>query len=708
MYIDGKRKEIDLTSPQYSNEKLGSVFKDDKVNAEIYLHCMQQVTARNDLWKHNLDKAREDLNIYNGNPFTPDMLARYHAENMKTVAVKKIKRGLNIIASNVFRGRQTGVVRQLIKDEKAISANDVQLLIDKLQIDTNFDDVSFQALKSTMITGFFNYVELELQGRINENGKPVLVHYDWDCILPPAMFNNDFRNCNDIIKMSFHTPDDLRAVFPERIKAIDNYCDIMFNKDYVKNIYRVLNGALQRDVSQRIREIPSRHFQTLDRDLWAVFDWIRPMYVKTQGYITQGTNDFIILPVQFSEEDVAEWEENNPNYILTERREKVLWRTVFTSGGVVLYNGRHWYQNDCKLNGSLFACEMIDRQPDGFIRIAEDLVRMQSCAATEGLRQMVLGSGQVALIEQGSLVDPENFDEERLKRDPKFEYIAGRTPPKFQKGDPDTSYLEYDKRLNGEMDETLGITDDIRGRSKASSSNFRTQTAIIQSMTSYDEYIRNFTQFSADMTNVYLSMLPYIYRKEEIVLLTLPFGANIDDLLKSGGDITGDTTKELTINKQEAQITEDDDGKIAVSLVSIANDPMRSKYTYTIVKDSPTQLGRELEAEEAARIISGIGNIMQTDPETAAVLFASYSNRILRICGLSMIKNLNKQQGGAEAGGDPMSAMAGAMGGAQPQLDPNAMAQMQQPMPTIPQQSVVNPQQMQMTAEQNTAGLPNA
>jgi hypothetical protein len=182
-----------------------------------------------------------------------------------------------------------------------------------------------------------------------------------------------------------------------------------------------------------------------------------------------------------------------------------------------------------------------------------------------------------------------------------------------------------------------------------------------------------------------------------------------DDGSADAAEMSMENAHELTINKQGVAAKEDEMGRMYYALETIANDPAKGKYVYSVIADSPTRLSRDLESDEASQIVSGIGSAaMNLSPIAGANLFASYPNRILRKFGMTMKRDLKKQmqQAQQQAGGMPdMSALMGAMGGggnngavptpAQPQTDPNAMAQMQQAMPNIPAQSVVNGQNMQ-------------
>lgn len=688
MFVEKKPAQIELNDKRYL--KLGDIYAGDAASAEMYLYLTLQMRKREQNWSWHRKKAKEDMDIYEGNTFTPAMLKRCADEGMTPVADKSIKRMNNIIVDNVFRGRQIGVIKQTLKDDKAIPAADIGEIINKMEIENNYEHKHYKMEHEVSVTGFFNYMEWEIEGQINGNGKPVLLTYSWDCILPAPMYDNNFIDCNDIIKINFMTPNDIRATFPERTRAIDNAAQKMFDQNFVTNFYEALNLATQKNVNNRIKEVPFDYLNELDRELWTVYDWVRPMYSKTDVYVAAGVAQEVILPVQWEAERVLLWESEHPEYQKFTRYEKILWRTVWTAGGVILYNGEHWYQENCKLNGCLLAFEMTNRQPDGFIRIAEDLVRMQSMAETEGLYQILQNGGKTTFFNPETIKDPVRFRIEMQKRMGYVEIEQGAEIPKVIVNEPNTSFLEYGKRVKETKDDVLAMTEDIRGRTKASSSNFRTETAILQTMTSYGEAMRNCTEFNARMKNIAITLLPYVFTEEEAIILTMPEGE--------------EESKEVVINQQELQLQseEDEEGNknVFYALTTVANDPTRGRYAYVVVKDSPSALSDAAQIEDAMVFLSGVGNtILQINPEMAARIMAAMPNTILSKLGRDMLKELEKQRQQAQQGGaanNPMAAMTAGAGGqaqisqGQPNAaDPAAAAQMQEANQTIPQTGVV-------------------
>jgi hypothetical protein len=680
VFIDKKKIGIDFTDKKYLT--LSNKWAEDCDEQDMFIRLRKEVGDRNTYWAAQKANAQEDLDIYNGNPFTPTMLKRYKEEKMKPVANKRVKRNLNTIADNVFRGRQIGVIKQTVKEDGSIPANDIQNIINKIMSDNKFEYKAYNnILKSAMITGFFTYAELEIEGQINGIGKPRLLTYDWDCILPAPMFNNNFWDCNDIVKINYMSPNDLLSMFPQRSKAIIDFIETNYDNDYVVNLENTIRANTQQALNKDIIASADANADDLGRGMITLYDWIRPLYVQTVVYVNPDLADEVLLPPQWERERITAWEEMHPEHQKEERVQKVLWRTIWTANGLILYNNEHWYQNDCELNGCLFACEMANRKPEGFIRIAVDLIRMLSAAQTEGLYQIATGSGLRAEVKDGALKVPENFENELKKRISIIEYNedANLNDIRISQKQPSMEFINYAQAREEELDRTLGITDDIEGRTKASSSNFRTETAILQTMTSYAEYMRNITEWWLVMTNVYLSAIPYIFTDKEIKYTTLPSGE------RSEGS-------EIEINQKEVVEEQDEDGRIYYALKTIANDPTKGKYAYLVYKDSPSALSLAENNEYAMTFLNGLGNtLFEMDRKTLVnILSAHEHNPILSKLGANLEKQMieEEKQQEEQAGGMPQ----GEMPNQNPQLDGNAMAQQMQPSGEIPQQMLMDAQ----------------
>lgn len=688
MYLDEKSPAIDFSSREFLT--LSDEWKVKPEEIRMYLRLKRELYNRDLHWMTQKHNAKIDISIYQGQPFSPQMLKRYRDEAMLPIASRRIKRDLNTIADNVFRGRQVGVVRQTVKEDASIPANDVQDIVNKLKSDMNFDNKAYNnILKTAMISGFFTYAEIDIKGRLNGHGIPIMKTYEWDTILPPPVYDNNFWEINDVITKSFMSFNDLRATFPKRRKAIDDYIQKKFDEDNIDNLERSIRAytqdQLNLDIEQSTRGYRFSWGAGLGRGVVDVFDWKRPLYAQTTVYVTDGVEDEKVLPLNWSEDRIVEWEKNNPYYHKEFRSQKVMWRTIWADDGLMLYNGLHWYQNDCKLNGCMFACEMIMRKPEGFIAIARDIVRVMSASQTEGLYQLMIGSGQRVVVRDGALKYPDRLDDELKSRISKFEMNEDSNIQQdliINNKNPDRNYLDFISLKDQELDKTLGITEDIQGRSMASSSNFRTQTSILQTMTSYGEYMRNLTQWNRVMTDVLLNSLPTIFTNQRIEFTTL--------------SSDGQDSHNIELNQSEIQ-EEQVGNRRYHTLKIIANDPTKGKYSYIIDEDSPSALSLADNEEGAMNFLGGVGNTI-LDPNApiearrtiAEFMAEQHFNQMLRDLGLAMLKSLEKEeqameeqaQGQPQAMDDPADPNA--------QLDPDAMQAMQEPMQAIPQQNLMD------------------
>jgi hypothetical protein len=678
MYFDKKSPHIDFADSKYL--VLGDKYLERNDEIVMYNKLQSEVIVRDTHWEHQKRNAKEEIEVYNGNPFTPNMLQRYREEGMKPVASKRIKRDLNTIADNVFRGRQIGVVKKIKDEEGAISTSDINEIIQKMMFENNFEHKAYNnILKSAMISGFFTYAELEIEGQINGIGKPKMITYDWDCVLPAPMFNNNFWECNDIITINYQTPDKLRATFPHRRKAIDDMMAKNYDEDEVQNLDVRIKANTQQQLNEDIYQNSKSSNDDMGRGLIAVYDWKRPIFVKTVVYVMRNMPDEVLLPINWDEERIHQWELAHPEYKKEERYQLIQWRTIWTGRGLVLYNNEHWYQNDCKLNGCLFACEMSNRKPEGFVRIAVDLIRMLSAAQTEGLYQITNGAGKEAHHIDGTLKYPEELQDTMKKRTKIFEYNDSANMNDFiiRNSQPDTSFINYANSKDDELDKTLGITDDIQGRTKASSSNFRTETAILQTMTSYAEYMRNLTEWWVQMSDLYLSCIPYVFNDKSIKYTTMPLNSRADG-------------HEIEINQKEV-VEETDGNRKYYALKTIANDPTKGKYAYIVYPDSPSALTRAESEDRVNAFMNGVGNtLLQMGENKLIWALKNHYDPVLSEMGYNMEKDMQEQQEAAEQQMQVQAQQPSAADMPNPQLSGQAMALQQSPSGEIPQQMIMN------------------
>jgi len=158
-------------------------------------------------------------------------------------------------------------------------------------------------------------------------------------------------------------------------------------------------------------------------------------------------------------------------------------------------------------------------------------------------------------------------------------------------------------------------------------------------MTSYDEVIKNLTAADVRLTNVMLSLLPYVFTQEETLVLTNAANLRPSDAPDAGE--YSDQSVAFTVNKKAQSLEKDESGTLRYVMKTIANDPTLSKYAYVVVKDSPSVLSLVNEEEQAMTFLNGVGNtILQTNPEYAAKLMAWQQHNSINNLQQGVVENV--------------------------------------------------------------------
>ena len=689
-----KFKIIDYTSPEYADDKMK--FMDDAMQAVFY-NFSQEIMLRRDYWAQDLSRREKNHAISQGNILSAATKASMQANGIKPIEPNIVSTLINNLADSVMRAHFTGQVKSLFNDQAAISSADLDLLVKMTKADMNFDKYLYELAKLGISENFFPFLLVQIEDSDVGQGRMSLKLYKPDAVLPDMQIYNDGSEVDDIILIDWVDRKSLYIDYPDKKEMLDEFNSMWgTNNDYVASISKRAVLSDRKTFQTQFDQLKSMPQGTplRNRDFEVKYTRLYKVAATVPVLINRYSSNEIIVTSDWTDETVNDFLIENPSYELVERLRYVVWETTMTTSGLCLRNRMYPVQipttaRDVMLPGVCYVPNIIHGKPEGFIDVVkEDLINF-AITASEEQYQMFSSGGKIAYVEVGAIDNPDSIRDELQNRLGVIAVNEGALSNSKIRVEPQQFNQAYTQNYNNiyqRIQEISGMSQEMQGRMQAGSSNYRTRTSILQSMSSHSPYIRNLTMCDVNLTNIILYLFCLTTTDEELF-------AVFDS---SGEDI------EISVNETEPEKV---DG--VWRLIRVMSDLRRGKFKYMITEQSTSSLSDEMEQEAHDAYMQGAGgHLMQTmlplpgGLELVANIFEQSPNSITKRYGKALLDSVKKQKEDGEVAAQSgensdMARLAGMMGGGgEPQMPqesaPPEMQAVEQPSETINSQYLNN------------------
>ena len=619
-------------------------WKDEDV-FQIWAKNMLIVERMRDYWKKYIERGKTCFDFYRGEIFddaTREILR--DIEDKFPVEPNKMKAPLNSLIGELMQGRRSGrIVTEggSLSSPSRKSAETMTVNMILKHMERRWDEKKIQGdmLQDGMIACYpvWAWFEPTPLSDIPEKGPYHPKVLPWDSVFPsPFNFRSPVgKDITGMARFQYMSPEQLQDMFPEQEDVIQDYLNETRGrmKTDKLNFDHIDNWQMSFDAEQRqniifyamtgINELmaPDGYFGVWERNFQVRMDEVVAIDVFN-------TENIEIRPPEWEERRWQQFlaskaESQNTKFVESIRPVKILYTTVVTTCGMVMYNEPCWFQENGILPGVPLIPAMIDSIPEG---PAKDMLSDQlaiAVAATEELDDYRKNTGSITVAREGSI---ENIDDlpEELNKQHGFVSIKEEAGPissviQEWKREPRNNFGEYEQKRERSMRETTMINPAMMGQSQPDQSGRAKNVEIARALITQSVYIDNWNAWVREWNNLRLRLMPYIYDTYDVI--------EIDD--QAAG-----TTQTQQINVPIVDMNGDTTG--------VVNDLTSHRYSWvmTEVDDSPT--AKEWEYRQAIVFLNSVpGPVVNADPsgKLLARFMLAMPNRFLNDAGQALAQD---------------------------------------------------------------------
>lgn len=569
-------------------------------------------------WSPNLELGRTCFDYVNGDIFTAAEKADYNKKEKIIITNPELIPKLNALEAMQISARKTGVtVAQGPED-----APDVELinrLLINIQQDTNFAQESRQSFLDGMISSFPSWMWFCKSYDWAKNRSIDIFHPAWDSILPEPHFKRtDYFDGNRVTRLCLYDKENLKRDYKHRAKEIEakiqmpqfeagTYGSTLYTSAQRDILFNQAKTASQAyDSTGQILVIERNHFVYVDADVWVSPDSEKPE----------------ILPEEWTEEEVAKWQQTNPKYEKVNRNVRVLWVTTCTSTGMLLENARHWYQEN-EFPCEIYIPKMLNNKPHGMVEYLRGPLKGKNVARIEHLHSLRLANDNVIKVKAGSVENARDLPAEIAKSGGivVINEDADMTDVEFvQNRREQTAWNDASNEFQGDMDRIF-MDRNVEGGSQSSQESGKAiKQRIEQGQSKQAPYFDTYDSFDLRCIRKILNMIPYVFT--EYFMLRY---------------IKEDNTEATA----EFNVPTDFDWTTG-AVTKVKNNLAGAKYDYREAHGDNSITGREFELKVFQDVLK---NILPSMPDTSLwpSLLLSIPNRLANEFGRKIQKQLDAQ-----------------------------------------------------------------
>lgn len=512
-----------------------------------------------------------------------------------------------------------------IGGEDAVNQTDLSTLLKWVQNRSQSKRVERQVAKDTIVTGFPTFAWLEPVDPDDPDKSGLTVEYQkWDSVIPSPKWKSwNLRDCDRIMRVKTYAPAQLSETFPDAdLSSLSGYV----NDDLLRSL--AVGTSTERDaIFNRIRG--GRDTVTREGEI-AVVELLE--FIRTEFTVfTSPEGEREVLPVHWTEEQLAGWSQEHPDWEPSKERSRILWSTVFTLSGVLLACGPHWLQS------GEYPCQpmlpsMIDGSWMGIIEPSLDTQKSIVYARTEWIHSLRSVNNNLVILRDGTVADLDQFREERAKAGGTIVindtaniediHFVQNTPPQ-------NAFAEWMASSQDDIGRLI-VERNFEGGAQSSQESSKVVNARIKQVASrLSDITQGWHYFRMGLCRLILRAAPYAIKEYQVARLFDPNNGVTEVEVNKPTDFDSEGNPVAWFNRLDA-----------------------AEYDYVMVEADNSPTGIEQDRAMFVEFMQNIGNM---PPEAIALAAANYPSKMVQEFG----KQLQAQQEAAAQAPppDPMANM---------------------------------------------------
>ena len=493
-------KEIDLLTPEE--------------RTALVLCVITRRNYANSYWGQTFSRGRKCFEYIEGKILTPDELYELEdVEDKLVVQVARAKPAIEAIYGTLIETLKDGVVTAN-GPEDAPGQAVITDWLKKIDRDNSAKMKVYEAARNTGITSVPGWIWIENQDPENDGEEGVTLDYqEWDSVLPsPQWKDRQLRDMPWAIRLRQMSLDDVEVRYGRVIAGTGI-------GEYLQQIEATASASYseRERLFADIREGAKNYDGTGLLSIYEMTHWVR---MQIRGYTTPDGHTGI-LPLQWDDQNVAAWQEMNPDAILQMQMERVLWVTTVAATGHLLANGPHWNQSGMFPAVPILP-DRVNGKWTGLIEPVMDLLKADVYATTDLIHSVRTTSNNAWKAQHGAIPDKDEFRRQVTQANGLIELAAGHTLDEVQRVENTThnqSFERWAEKCSEDLAAQLVEANFLGGVQSSQESDKVVQTRIKQTIAKLAMPVYGLHLFWLRIHKLTVKSLPYAIRFEKMIRL---------------------------------------------------------------------------------------------------------------------------------------------------------------------------------------------
>lgn len=494
-------------------------------------------------WGSLFSRGRTCLEYFEGKILNPSEIEELEEDDKLVVQIAKAKPAIDSIYGTLIDTLKDGVVTAN-GPEDAPGQAVITDYLKKIERDNNLRMKVYEAARNTGVTSIPGWIWIENVDPENDGEEGVTLDYqEWDSILPsPQWKDRQLRDLDWAIRIRQMSLDDVETLYGQAITGTGI-------REYLQQLEGTASASFteRETLMESIRHGSKNYDGTGLLSVYEMTHWVRmPMrvYMTLDGHTG-------ILPLHWGDQEVAAWQEMNPEATLQMQQERVLWVTTVSSTGHLLANGLHWNQSGM-FPGVPVIPDRINGKWVGLVEPVLDLLKADVYAMIDLIHSVRTTSNNAWKAAKGAIKDKEEFRKQATSPNGLIEIEQGFAMDDVQRienSQHNTSFEQWSEWCTQGLAQQLVEANFLGGVQSSQESDKVVQTRIKQTIAKLALPVYGLHLFWLRLHKLAVKAIPYAVRGEKLIRLESPGNGMADLSLNQAvawDDITGDVIR--TIN----------------------------------------------------------------------------------------------------------------------------------------------------------------
>ncbi len=557
-------------------------------------------------WRPAWDKGRVCLENVEGKIFTPAELAEYDEREIVPIQTPELKPAMDAIMGELLKTGKSGAVTA-VGAEDAEGAFIRTVIIKAAERENQLRFREAQVARDTFITSVPGWLWIEAHDPMNpdEPGLTV-VQEEWDGVIPDASWTDrQLRDLTRATRIRRWTRDEVDAFVQDDVtkelmlQQMDAWAQGLPNNydGRATLIENIRNSRMQWDQTGRLAVFEMTH-------------WVRMRSVVWYNPLTQDSGK---LPPSWNQDEIAQWQQQNPGVILDARdNQKVLWTTTFTGTGILLANGEHWNQS-CIFPGIPCVPDRLNGKWAGIVEFVLDVIKAGAYAETEWAESIRTLTKNLIKAKRGAIRDWDEARRQIAMSNGILEVEPGFSLEDVQFMDnkrEQSAFLEWKNASREQLARLLVPDNFVGGVQSSQEANSAIETRIDQTLARLAPVVWGWHAFRLQIRRALTKAMPFAITTNKVYRFVDPLNG-----------------------AQAVNVNQPVDWDVYGNVISTMNDLSGDEYDYIETEEDDSLSGQEMERQQLLQFMEKWGNL---PPESLISMAKSYPSVAVQKFGKEM------------------------------------------------------------------------